>query len=259
MIGQPAQSISALARVPGSQPGPPSWSAGSEQRRGKSSSGLVLHYPGIGNQLPLKQCIRLGEVTDTSRAVADRGSRLDDRFEDGFTGLLTETLIGHVRRRYLQYLANSAVGFRVVGRRHWSRRPATRSLCRVRTPGTVQQDSSTSLRTLCVGTVPVSVTRPSGPTVAVMRWCPRRVLRASAAAIAASMSRASRAGSCPAAASHTRSWCAPVAITPSTTGAVSMSWLDRRRLGGAVPGGRQRAVAAVGGLLGGRCRDVRGR
>ena len=77
-------------------------------------SGLVLHYPGIGNQLPLKQCIRLGEVTDPSRAVADRGSRLDDRFEDGFTGLLTETLIGHVRRRYLQYLANSAVGFRVA-------------------------------------------------------------------------------------------------------------------------------------------------
>ena len=42
-------------------------------------SGLVLHYPGVGNQLPLKQRIRLGEVTDSSRAVADCGRRLDDR------------------------------------------------------------------------------------------------------------------------------------------------------------------------------------
>jgi hypothetical protein len=41
-------------------------------------SGLVLHYPGVGNQLPLKQRIRLGEGTD-SRAVADCGRRLDDR------------------------------------------------------------------------------------------------------------------------------------------------------------------------------------
>ena len=72
-------------------------------------SGPVLHYPGMRNQLPLKQRVRLGEITDSSRAVADRGSRLDDRFEDGLTGLLTETLIGHVRRRYLSDLANNAV------------------------------------------------------------------------------------------------------------------------------------------------------
>ena len=116
-----------------------------------------------------------------------------------------------------------------------------RSGCRadVRTPGTVQQDSSTSRRRLCVDTVPVSVTRPSGPAVAVMRWCRNRVLRASAAAIAASMSSASRSGSRPAAASHTRP-CArrspshrrrqpTTPLRSPTTGAVLLSWTERRR------------------------------
>jgi hypothetical protein len=59
----------------------------------------ALH--GVGNEIPLKKRVRLGEVTDSSRAVADVGSRLDDRLEDGLTGLLTETLISHTRRRYL--------------------------------------------------------------------------------------------------------------------------------------------------------------
>ena len=58
-----------------------------------------LHYPGVGNQVPLKERVRLGEITDSSRTVTDRGSRLDDRPEDSLTGLLTETLIGHDRRR----------------------------------------------------------------------------------------------------------------------------------------------------------------
>ncbi|MDF2746487.1 MAG: hypothetical protein K0S98_771, partial [Propionibacteriaceae bacterium] len=32
---------------------------------------------------------------DSTWTVTDRGSRLDDRPEDGLMGLLTETLIGH--------------------------------------------------------------------------------------------------------------------------------------------------------------------
>jgi LUD domain len=60
-----------------------------------------LHYAGVGNQVPLKERVRLGEITDSSRAVANRGSRFDDRLEDGLTGLLTETLISHIRRGYL--------------------------------------------------------------------------------------------------------------------------------------------------------------
>ena len=58
-------------------------------------SSPVPHYPGVGNQVPLKERVRLGEIMDSRRAVTDPGSRLDDRPEDGFTGLLTETLIDH--------------------------------------------------------------------------------------------------------------------------------------------------------------------
>ena len=54
-----------------------------------------VHYSGVGNQVSLKECVRLGEITDSTRTVTDRGSRLDDRPEDGLMGLLTETLIGH--------------------------------------------------------------------------------------------------------------------------------------------------------------------
>jgi hypothetical protein len=54
-----------------------------------------LRYPGVGDQVPLKERVRLGEITDSTRTVTDRGSRLDDRPEDGLMGLLTETLIGH--------------------------------------------------------------------------------------------------------------------------------------------------------------------
>ena len=60
-----------------------------------------MHHAGVGYQFPLKERVRLGEITDSSRAVADLGSRFDDRLEDGLTGLLTETLISHARRRYL--------------------------------------------------------------------------------------------------------------------------------------------------------------
>jgi hypothetical protein len=56
-----------------------------------------LHHPSVGNQVPLEERVCLGEITNSSRAVADRGSRLDYCLEDGLTGLLTETLIGHAR------------------------------------------------------------------------------------------------------------------------------------------------------------------
>ena len=42
-------------------------------------SGLALHHTGVGNELSLEQRVRLREITDPSRAVADRGGRLDDR------------------------------------------------------------------------------------------------------------------------------------------------------------------------------------
>jgi hypothetical protein len=54
-----------------------------------------LRYPGVGDQVPLKERVRLGEITDSTRTVTHCGSRLDDRPEDGLMGLLTETLIGH--------------------------------------------------------------------------------------------------------------------------------------------------------------------
>jgi hypothetical protein len=95
----------------------PRWSlAGAEYGRGEGSSATDfeprsrtlqevsspgLYDPGVGKQVPLKERVRLGEITDSSRAVADRGCRLDDRLEDGLTGLLTETLIGHGQRCYL--------------------------------------------------------------------------------------------------------------------------------------------------------------
>ena len=80
--------------------------AARRRRRSSRCSALAMsspvpHYPGAGNQVPLKERVRLGEIIDSRRAVTDPGSRLDDRPEDGFTGLLTETLIGHDRRRYL--------------------------------------------------------------------------------------------------------------------------------------------------------------
>ena len=58
-------------------------------------SSPVLHDPGVGDEVPLEKRVRLGEITNSGRAVTDRGSRLDDRFEDRLTGLLTETLTGH--------------------------------------------------------------------------------------------------------------------------------------------------------------------
>jgi hypothetical protein len=80
--------------------------AARRRRRSSRCSALAMsspvpHCPGVGNQVPLKERVRLGEIMDSRRAVTDPGSRLDDRPEDGFTGLLTETLIGHDRRRYL--------------------------------------------------------------------------------------------------------------------------------------------------------------
>jgi hypothetical protein len=80
--------------------------AARRRRRSSRCSALAMsspvpHYPGVGNQVPLKERVRLGEIMDSRRAVTDPGSRLDDCPEDGFTGLLTETLIGHDRRRYL--------------------------------------------------------------------------------------------------------------------------------------------------------------
>ena len=39
-------------------------------------------------EIPLEERVRLGEITDSRRAVADVGSGLDDRLEDGLTGLL---------------------------------------------------------------------------------------------------------------------------------------------------------------------------
>ena len=47
--------------------------------------------------MSLEERVRLGEVTDTGRAIADGRCRLDDRSEDGVTGLLTKlkTLIDH--------------------------------------------------------------------------------------------------------------------------------------------------------------------
>src|SRR6187431_3062031 len=72
----------------------------SPDRSGELSSPR-MHYPGVGNEIPLEERVRLGEITDSRRAVADVGSGLDDRLEDGLTGLLTETLISHARRRYL--------------------------------------------------------------------------------------------------------------------------------------------------------------
>jgi hypothetical protein len=62
---------------------------------GGQSSGPGLHDAGVGDQVSLEERVCLGEVTDTGRAIADGRRRLDDRPEDGFTGLLTETLIDH--------------------------------------------------------------------------------------------------------------------------------------------------------------------
>ena len=78
-----------------------------------------MHYPGVGNEIPLEERVRLGEITDSRRAVADVGSGLDDRLEDGLTGLLTETLISHARRRYLpgRQAAPSSGGDRLAGSR----------------------------------------------------------------------------------------------------------------------------------------------
>jgi hypothetical protein len=65
-----------------------------------------MHYD-VGNQVPLRERVCLREITDSSRAVADGGCRLDDRLEDRLTGLLNEILIGHAGRRYVPRPANS--------------------------------------------------------------------------------------------------------------------------------------------------------
>jgi hypothetical protein len=118
MLRQPARSFAAPnAHARSDAMTQPRWSlAGAEYGRGEGSSATDfeprsqtlqavsspgLYDPGVGKQVPLKERVRLGEITDSSRAVADRGCRLDDRLEDGLTGLLTETLIGHGQRCYL--------------------------------------------------------------------------------------------------------------------------------------------------------------
>src|SRR4051794_13701770 len=91
-----------------------------------------LYYPGVGNQVPLKERVRLGEITDSSRTVTNRGRRLDDRPEDGLTGLFTETLLGHDRPRYLPGRHAPIVVNRAAVKRREPSQPSTGPLQELR-------------------------------------------------------------------------------------------------------------------------------